>query len=50
MPEGQSYLEYADGHIEIQEMEDDDLTFKSTIVRVLGKAEADLVTKKNLLS
>ena len=40
LPEGQSYLEYANGRVELQEVYEAGATLKAKQVRVLSKAEA----------
>ncbi|RKR82155.1 hypothetical protein BDD43_2324 [Mucilaginibacter gracilis] len=47
LPDGQSYLEYADGRMELQEVYEVEGSLKSKRIRVLTKAEAINVRVKN---
>ena len=40
LPEGQAYREFPDGHIEIQEINEDGAELKSKIIRKLTRTEA----------
>ncbi len=47
LPDGQSYLEYADGRIELQEVYEEAALLKSKPIRVLSRTEAANVRLKN---
>jgi hypothetical protein len=47
LPDGQSYLEYADGRMELQEVYEVGASLKSNPIRVLSKTEAISVRVKN---
>lgn len=47
LPDGQSYLEYADGRIELQEVYEDGALLKSKSIRVLSETEAVRIRLKN---
>jgi hypothetical protein len=47
LPDGQSYLEYADGRMELQEVYEIGASLKSKRIRVLSKTEAISVRVKN---
>lgn len=47
LPEGQSYREFADGRIEIQETSFVGAKFKSKLIKVLPPEEAEKVRKEN---
>lgn len=50
LPEGQSYREFADGRIEIQETTFIGAQFKSKLIKVLSPKEAEIIRKENGLS
>lgn len=47
LPDGQSYLEYPDGHIELQEVYSKGAKLHSKVLRVLNEHEANLVRIAN---
>ena len=47
LPDGQSYLEYADGRIELQEVYEEAALLKSKPIRVVSRTEAANVRLKN---
>jgi hypothetical protein len=47
LPEGQSYLEYADGRIELQEVYEEGDLLKSKVIRQLDRSEVIDVRLKN---
>ena len=47
LPQGQAYREYADGHIELQEIYATGPDLKSRHIRTLTLTEAEIVRKEN---